>query len=164
MNPVLENNQPRYSYHGYGITDFYRVDPRFGTNEEYGALGQASQANGLKMVKDMIFNHCGEGHWWMNDLPSSDWINYLPEKRQTNHKRTTLQDPYAAKSDYELMRDGWFVSAMPDLNQRNPLVAEYLIQNSIWWIEYLGLAGIRMDTLPYADKYMMAEWTRRPVG
>ncbi|MBC9889402.1 MAG: alpha-amylase [Opitutae bacterium] len=161
MNPVLENNQPRYSYHGYGITDFYRVDPRFGSNEEYGALCQASQANGLKMVKDMIFNHCGEGHWWMNDLPSSDWINYLPEKRQTNHKRTTLQDPYAAKSDYELMRDGWFVSAMPDLNQRNPLVAEYLIQNSIWWIEYLGLAGIRMDTLPYADKYMMADWTRR---
>ncbi len=161
MNPVLENNQLRYSYHGYGITDFYDVDPRFGTNEEYRALCQAAQAKGLKMVKDMIFNHCGVGHWWMNDLPSSDWINYHPDYQITNHKRTTLQDPYAAKSDYELMRDGWFVSSMPDFNQRNPLVAEYLIQNSIWWIEYLGLAGIRMDTLPYVDKYMLADWSRR---
>lgn len=158
LNPALKNNQKHMSYHGYGITDFYKTDPRMGTNEDYLALADAASQKGIKLIMDMVFNHCGLGHWWMNDLPSQDWINQHPTFTKTNHKRTTLQDPYASESDYENMRDGWFVEAMPDLNQRNPLMATYLIQNSIWWIEYLGLAGIRMDTYPYPDKFMMADW------
>jgi glycosidase len=115
----------------------------------------------MKLIMDMVFNHCGSEHWWMNDLPSADWINYFPDYKITNHRRTVNQDPYAAEEDAVLMRDGWFVPTMPDLNQRNPFMAEYLIQNSIRWIEYLGLGGIRMDTYPYPDKYMMAEWCER---
>lgn len=161
LNPVLENNQERSSYHGYSTTDFYRVDPRFGTNKEYRDLCHLAKEKGLKMVMDMIFNHCGSEHWWMKDMPATDWINYYPEYVSTNHRRTVNQDPYASNADYILMRDGWFVRSMPDMNVRNPFFATYLIQNSIWWIEYAGLAGIRMDTYPYPDKFMMAEWNRR---
>jgi len=109
----------------------------------------------------MIFNHCGSEHWWMEDPPFEDWINHYPRFVSTNHRRTVNMDPYASEIDRKGMVDGWFVSAMPDLNQRNLYMAEYLIQNSIWWIEYVGLAGIRMDTYPYPDKEMMAEWNRR---
>lgn len=161
LNPLLENDMPEASYHGYAITDFYKTDPRFGTNEDYKRLTDLAAEKGIKMVMDMVFNHCGSYHWWMEDLPSPDWINYYPEFKITNHRRTVNQDPYAAESDLKLMRDGWFVASMPDLNQQNPFLAEYLIQNSIWWIEYLGLGGIRMDTYPYPDKYMLAEWCER---
>ncbi len=161
LNPVLENDQERSSYHGYSTTNFYRVDQRFGTNEEYRELCYQAKTKGLKMVMDMIFNHCGSEHWWMKDMPTADWINYYPEYVSTNHRRTVNQDPYASYADYALMRDGWFVRSMPDMNVRNPFFANYLIQNSIWWIEYTGLAGIRMDTYPYPDKFMMAEWNRR---
>ncbi len=160
LNPVLENDQPRSSYHGYAITDFYKVDPRFGTNEMYRELADQAREKGIKLIMDMVFNHCGSKHWWMENLPSSDWINYSDGYRVTNHRRTVNQDPYAAQTDIELMRDGWFVPSMPDLNQRNPFMATYLVQNSIWWIEYLGLAGIRMDTYPYPDKNMMDDWCR----
>jgi glycosidase len=160
-NPVLENNQPRYSYHGYSITDFYKVDARFGSNGDYKKLGDAASKNGIKLIMDMIFNHCGSDHWWMNDLPASDWINSANNYVRTNHRRTTVQDPYACESDHKKFVDGWFVPTMPDLNQRNPLVATYLIQNSIWWIEYAGLAGIRMDTYSYPDMDFMADWTQR---
>lgn len=160
LNPVLENDQPRSSYHGYAITDFYKVDPRFGTNELYRVLADHAREKGIKLIMDMVFNHCGSKHWWMDNLPSSDWINYSDKYRITNHRRTVNQDPYAAQTDIELMRDGWFVPSMPDLNQRNPFMAKYLVQNSIWWIEYLGLAGIRMDTYPYPDKHMMDDWCR----
>lgn len=161
LNPVLENDQPQWSYHGYAITDFYGVDPRLGTLNDYLELAEKSREKGIKLIMDMIFNHCGSEHWWMKDLPSEDWINFSSDYKITNHRRTTNQDPYAARTDLELMRDGWFVPTMPDLNQRNPFMAEYLIQNSIWWIETLGLAGIRMDTYPYPDKYMMADWCQR---
>ena len=161
LNPVLENDQPEWSYHGYAATDFYRVDRRFGSNEDYRELGRIAKEKGIKLVMDMIFNHCGSEHWWMKDMPTSDWINFYPDFVGTNHRRTINQDPHASDIDARMMTDGWFVPAMPDLNQRNPFLATYLIQNSIWWIEYVGLAGIRMDTYPYPDKYMMAEWNRR---
>ncbi len=161
LNPVLENNQKEGSYHGYAITDFYNVDPRFGTNDDYKRLCDLANKDGIKIIMDMVFNHCGSEHWWLKDIPSADWINYFPDHKITNHRRTVNHDPYAAESDLELMRDGWFVPSMPDLNQRNPFMATYLIQNSIWWIEYLGLAGVRMDTYPYPDKYLMSDWCRR---
>jgi glycosidase len=159
--PVLENNQKRASYHGYAITDFYKVDPRMGSNEEYVALSRKLNNNGIKLIMDMVFNHCGSQHWWMKDMPFPDWINNYPDIKITTHRRTVNMDPYASDYDKKGMNDGWFVKEMPDLNQKNPFLANYLIQNSIWWIEYAGLSGIRMDTYPYPDKFVMAEWTRR---
>jgi len=159
VNPVLENDMPEYSYHGYSTTDFYKVDPRFGTNEEYQELANAAQKLGIKIIMDMIVNHCGSEHWWMNDLPAADWLNYPDGFVGTIHRKSVIQDPYVSKADYKLMVDGWFVPTMPDLNQRNPLLAKYLIQNTIWWIEYAGLSGIRMDTYPYPDKDFMRDWT-----
>lgn len=159
VNPVLENDMPEASYHGYATTDFYKVDRRFGTNEDYRQLSQKAGEKGIKLVMDMIFNHCGTGHWWMKDMPMKDWLNGYPNPVYTSHRKTVLQDPYVSQTDFSEMVDGWFVSAMPDLNQRNPYVEKYLIQNSIWWIEYVGLGGIRMDTYPYPDQQMMARWT-----
>ncbi len=159
LNPLLENNQPEYSYHGYGITDFYKVDARFGSNEAYVQLIQLAKGKGIKMIMDMIVNHCGSEHWWMKDLPTDDWINFDNKFVVTNHKKSTIQDPYVAQVDYRKFVDGWFVEDKPDLNQRNPLMARYLIQNTIWWIEYADLAGIRMDTYPYPDKDFMTQWT-----
>lgn len=161
LNPVLENNQPAQSYHGYATTDFYRVDPRFGTNSEYRALCEESADKGLKVIMDMIANHCGHHHWWMQDLPFSDWINYQEHPEITNHRRTVNQDPHAAPGDRERFASGWFVTQMPDLNQRNPFMANYIIQNSIWWVEYAHLSGIRQDTYSYPDKNFMADWTCR---
>lgn len=161
LNPVLENDQPEGSYHGYAVTDFYRVDRRFGTNEDYRKLGDIASSRGIKLIMDMIFNHCGSEHWWMYDIPSKDWINFFPDYVITNHRRTVNQDPHASNYDSRIYTDGWFVPTMPDLNLRNPFMANYLIQNSIWWIEYVGLSGIRMDTYPYPYKEAMAEWNKR---
>jgi len=161
VNPVLENNMPGVSYHGYSTTDFYKVDSRLGSNDDYRQLSSEAKKKGIKMVMDMIFNHCGLSHWWMKDMPMKDWINEYPNFRITNHKKSTVQDPYGAAVDAKEFTDGWFVPSMPDLNQRNPYLANYLIQNSIWWIEYVGLDGIRMDTYPYPDRLMMANWTQR---
>lgn len=161
LNPVLENNMPAYSYHGYAITDFYKVDPRFGTNDDYVQLIKQAHDKGLKVVKDMVFNHFGTYHWWMNDLPSADWINQWPEYTRSNYRGGTLTDPYAAQSDKKLMLRGWFDRTMADFNQDNPFVANYLIQNSLWWIEYAGLDGIRMDTYPYSGKPFMRQWMQR---
>jgi len=161
LNPVLENNMTRVSYHGYSTTDFYKVDPRYGSNLEYQEFAKSVHQKGMKLMMDMIFNHIGSEHWWMKDMPSKDWLNFYPEYKITTHRHTVIQDPYASEIDKKMMTDGWFVGSMPDLNQRNPFMATYLIQNSIWWTEYLGLDGIRMDTYPYPDKNMMAEWTRQ---
>ena len=162
LNPVLENNMPDYSYHGYASTDFYQVDARYGSNEEYRELVQKARSMGIGTIMDMIVNHSGEMHWWMDDLPSSDWINQVEDPQFTIHQRYVNQDPNASEFDTRAHADGWFVvRGMPDLNQRNPFMADYLTQNALWWVEYLGLAGIRMDTWPYPDKNYMAEWTRR---
>ena len=179
FTPVLENNSPdgngSSTYHGYATTDYYRVDPRFGTNEEYRRLCDEAHSAGLKVVMDMIFNHCGFEHPWVADMPSKDWLNTpewldartdktKPEVNdkylQTSYKLTPIVDPYASDVDFKETVDGWFVPTMPDLNQRNPHVIKYLIQNSEWWIETVGIDGIRMDTYPYADADAMAEWMR----
>ena len=165
LNPVLENkmNSPdQYkSYHGYAITDFYRVDKRLGTNEEYAQLIENLHQRGMKTVMDMIFNHCGDQHWWMSDLPCKDWINHQDGFVQTTHDLFTVMDVHAPQSEIDAMTDGWFVPAMPDLNQRNPLLADYLIQNSIWWVEYARIDGIRHDTHPYVDFNFLAAWSQR---
>lgn len=176
FTPVLENDSPdrdgNSTYHGYATTNYYRVDPRFGTNDEYRQLADDCHARGIKLVMDMIFNHCGFEHPWVKDMPSKDWFNepewlstpdclnnvqnspYL----QTSYKLTPVLDPYASKADKRETVDGWFVPTMPDLNQKNPHVMRYLIQNSKWWIETVGIDGIRMDTYPYADARAMAAW------
>jgi glycosidase len=159
INPVLENNQKEQSYHGYSTTDFYKVDPRFGSNEEYRGLSKKAGEKGIKLIMDMIMNHCGSGHWWMDDLPSGDWLNSPNEYVKTSHRRTTLRDAYSSQYDKRNFTDGWFVPTMPDLNQRNSQLAKYLIQNTIWWIEFADLSGIRMDTYPYSDKDFMTDWT-----
>jgi glycosidase len=161
LNPLLENRMPEYSYHGYSTTDFYRVDPLYGRNELYLELVSTARKQGIGVIMDMIVNHIGSGHWWMDDLPTGDWLNFQQEPVITSHEHITDQDPYASEYDKRMFSDGWFVFTMPDLNQRNPLLADYLTQNALWWIEYLGLAGIRMDTYPYPDKHYMTEWTRR---
>lgn len=158
--PMLENNQPAYSYHGYAITDLYRTDPRMGSNEDFRALSREARAKGVGIVMDVVLNHIGSKHWWMRDLPARDWINHGGTFAPTNHRRTTVQDPHAAPADRAGFTDGWFVSAMPDLNQRNPHLARYLIQNTLWWIEYAGLSGIREDTFGYADTQFLSEWAK----
>ncbi|NNC83439.1 MAG: alpha-amylase, partial [Flavobacteriales bacterium] len=160
INPILENDMPRWSYHGYSTTDFYRIDPRYGSLEEYKELVTESEKRGIKIIQDMIENHCGSEHWWMDDLPFKDWINGNGEYRQTSHQHEVVQDPYASDYDTDAFNKGWFVRTMPDLNQQNPYMATYLIQNSIWWIEEVGLSGIRQDTYPYADKTFMAQWAK----
>jgi glycosidase len=165
LTPVLENDRPadngKYStYHGYATTDYYRVDPRFGTNADYRNLVAEAHQKGLKVVMDMIFNHCGDYHPWNKDMPSADWFNHPHYGLQTSYKLTPVLDPYASKIDMAETVDGWFVSSMPDLNQRNPHVMTYLIQNSKWWIEMVGIDGIRMDTYPYADREAMARWMK----
>ena len=192
LTPVLENDSPDtpngYStYHGYATTDYYRVDPRFGTNADYRRLCDEAHQKGLKVVMDMIFNHSGFEHPWTSDLPSKDWLNtpeWLSEQQsgrdpmtgftansdgsepkksaylQTSYKLTPVMDPYASEVDLKETVEGWFVPSMPDLNQRNPHLMRYLIQNSKWWIETVGIDGIRMDTYPYAYADAMAQWMK----
>jgi glycosidase len=160
FNPVLENDMPESSYHGYATTDYYKVDRRFGSNQEFVDLVDKAHAKGMKVVMDMIFNHCGSEHFFFTDRPSRDWFNFPDKYVQTSYKTMSQFDPYVSDFDKKLSIDGWFVETMPDLNQRNPHVAKYLIQNSIWWIEYAGIDGIRQDTHPYADYDMMARWCK----
>lgn len=156
--PVLENDMPGGSYHGYATTDYYRIDPRFGTNDEWNLLVEEANKRGLKVVMDMIFNHSGLAHPWMRNRPMKDWFNHPEGDVLTNFRLSTVHDPYASDYDKDATVNGWFVSAMPDLNQRNPHLMKYLTQNSIWWIENSGINGIRMDTYPYADMKGMASW------
>jgi glycosidase len=161
INPLLENNMPQQSYHGYAITDYYKVDPRFGTNEDYRNLVRMAHAKGLKIIMDMVENHAGTGYYWNDDLPSKDWYNEWPEFTRSNYRGGTQSDPYTSKADHDKMVKGWFDVTMADLNQHNPYLMTYLIQNSIWWIEYVGLDGIRMDTYPYPYEDAMAQWAKR---
>lgn len=159
--PVVENNQQTYSYHGYAATDYYKVDARLGSNEEYRQLVAEAKKQGVGVIQDIVLNHIGDGHWWMKDLPGKDWLSYNSEFVPTYHARTTVSDPYASAIDKENYTQGWFEVHMPDMNQNNPLVANYQIQNTIWWIEYAGLAGIRADTYGYSDPAFLTEWSRR---
>lgn len=160
LNPTQENDMPDGSYHGYAITDYYKVDRRFGANDEFKTLVDKAHAKGLKFVMDMIFNHSGSEHFLFKDMPAKDWYNFSDKYVQTSYKTTTQYDLYASKYDKVMATDGWFVEPMPDFNQRNRHVARYLIQTSIWWIEFAGLNGIRQDTHPYADYDFMSQWCK----
>jgi len=159
--PLLENNMPAYSYHGYAITDLYKIDPRFGTNESYAEMIRVAHSKGIKVIMDMVFNHYGTGHWWTKDLPQKDWVNVWPEFTRSNYRAPIVPDPHASEYDRNKMERGWFDTSMADFNQKNPFVANYIIQNSIWWVESAGLDGIRQDTYPYADKEFSTEWMKR---
>ncbi|NOU50941.1 glycoside hydrolase family 13 protein [Pseudoalteromonas sp. JBTF-M23] len=161
LTPVRENNMADYSYHGYALTDFYKVDPRMGSNEEYPQLTREAAKRGIGIIMDMVLNHSGLNHWWVADKPTRDWLNFEGQFSGTSHARQTIQDPHASEFDKKQFNDGWFVPTMPDLNQRQPLLATYLIQNAIWWIEYANLSGIRVDTYSYSDKAFLANWTQR---
>ena len=161
INPLLENNMPDYSYHGYAITDYYKVDPRFGSNEDYKNLVKKAHDKGLKIIMDMVANHAGTGYYWNDDLPMQNWYNQWPEFTRSNYRGTAQIDPHVSGKDYDKMLKGWFDVTMADLNQHNEFMAQFIIQNTIWWIEYLGLDGIRQDTYQYAYKDFMAEWMKR---
>lgn len=156
--PVLENDMGEMSYHGYAATDYYKIDPRLGTNEDYARLASEMHKRGMKLIMDMVFNHCGSRHPWVIDPPMKDWFNNYDCKVYTNHNKGAYYDPYVADVEKYEMTDGWFVDTMADMNQRNNILADYLIQNSIWWIEYAQLDGIRQDTYPYPDVEMMKRW------
>lgn len=161
LNPLQENNQQEYSYHGYSISDLYNIDARFGGNDAVLAFTKKAREYGIGLVMDTIPNHIGLNHWWMRDLPSKDWVNNQGVFVQTSHRHEMIQDPYAPASDKKAFNDGWFVPTMPDLNQRNPDLATYFIQNNIWWVEYADLAGLRVDTLPYAEKEFTQRFNQR---
>ena len=158
--PLCEDNDERGSYHTYGQSDVYKIDSRFGTNEDYVRLSAELHQRGMKNIMDYVTNHWGYKHWMMNDLPTYDWIHQFPGFKQTNYRMTSQFDPNASKTDAAMCMDGWFVKSMPDLNQSNPLVLNYLIQNAIWWIEYADLDGFRVDTYSYCDKKGIATWTK----
>ncbi len=158
--PLCEDNDERGSYHTYGQSDVYKIDSRFGTNEDYVRLSAELHQRGMKNIMDYVTNHWGYKHWMMNDLPTYDWIHQFPGFAPTNYRMTSQFDPNASKTDAAMCMDGWFVKSMPDLNQSNPLVLNYLIQNAIWWIEYADLDGFRVDTYSYCDKKAIATWTK----
>lgn len=159
--PLLENNMPACSYHGYAITDYYAIDPRLGTNEEYRHLVDEAHTRGIKVLQDMVFNHCGNHNFLFRERPANDWFSFNGRYVQTSHNISAMSDPHAARVERTSAQDGWFVETMPDFNLRNPHVADYLVQSSIWWIEYAGIDGIRQDTYPYADPQTMAQWCAR---
>ncbi|WP_421131467.1 glycoside hydrolase family 13 protein [Alteromonas sp. A079] len=159
--PLLENAMEDYSYHGYSITDFYNIDPRFGTNALFKEMSSEAREQGIGIIMDMVLNHIGSSHIWLSDAPSSDWINNNGRFVGTTHKRESLHDPHGVDADKKAFSNGWFVPTMPDLNQRNPHLANYLIQQAIWWVEYADLSGIRVDTYSYSDKAFLSAWTQR---
>jgi glycosidase len=166
FTPIIENDMDAEygAYHGYAATNLYRVDRRYGSNEEYKKLVEEVHKKGMKVIMDMIHNHIGDKHWWMKDLPTNDWVFNYQEVGQTNYRGVAASDPYASDYDSTKLTSGWFVPEMPDLNQNNELLADYLIQNTIWWIEYSGIDGIRMDTYVYPDKDYMARWSEEVLS
>jgi len=162
--PLLEDNQLTYTYHTYATTNFYKIDGRYGTNEDYARLADECHKRGIKLIMDLVPNHCGSEHWWMKDLPMADWVHQFPEFTRTNYAISTWNDPHASLYDSRLTQDGWFDVTMADLNQDNPLVLTYFKQFAIFWIEYAGLDGLRVDTYPYNNKWKIAEWTKAIRG
>ena len=164
LNPVMENDQPAESYHGYAVTNHYEIDARLGTNEQYRQLVQLAHARGIKVIMDVIFNHVGDHHWFIQDIPSRDWIHQEEDATHTppiSYRAPVHLDPYRAVDDKRRVTHGWFDKHMPDLNQQQPQLANYLIQNSIWWTEYTGQDAFRIDTYAYCDQEFMAQWNQR---
>lgn len=160
LNPEIENDQPKESYHGYAATDFYKIDERFGTNDLYKELVDKAHEKGIKVIKDIVHNHIGDQHWMMKDLPTESWIHQFDTFTKTTYRAPTLFDPYASEMDKMLMSDGWFDTHMPDLNQKEEHLATYLIQNNLWWIEFAGLDAFRVDTYAYPDKDFTSKWCK----
>lgn len=156
--PVQEDNMETYSYHTYAITDLYKIDPRYGTNDDYRRLSDELHKRKMKLIMDVVPNHCGLNHWWMKDLPSADWVHQFPQFTRSNYRISAVMDPYASELDKKINAEGWFDTSMPDLNQDNPLMLTYLAQNIIWWIEFADLDGLRVDTYPYNDVNQAAKW------
>lgn len=158
--PLLEDNMETYSYHHYATTDYFKIDPRFGNNEDYVRLSQACKQHKLKLVMDLVPNHCGLNHWWMNDLPADTWIHKFDQFTRSNYRMSTVNDPYASEQDKMLNTKGWFDTSMPDMNLTHPLVLKYFKQFAIFWVEYADLDGLRVDTYPYNDVHAASEWTQ----
>ena len=158
MTPEIENDMQKASYHGYAVTDHYKIDPRYGTNELFKKYVETAHAKGMKVIKDIVHNHIGTGHWFFKDLPMKSWVHQWPTYTQTSYRDQAVMDTHASQADRKKMLDGWFVPSMPDLDQQNPYVQNYLTQNHIWWIEYAGIDGLRLDTYPYNDPAYMADW------
>lgn len=161
FTPLLFDNESKSSYHGYACTDYYRIDPRFGSNELYREMVQRAAERGIKIIKDMVPNHCGLAHWWMNDLPFNDWIHQFPRFTRSNYAMTAHSDIHASNYDKDMLIKGWFDNSMPDMNLTNPFVLKYFTQNAIWWIEWATLSGVRVDTFPYSDKWAASTWVKR---
>ena len=159
--PLTENNQQVYSYHGYAATDTYKIDARFGSNADYKNMVASARQKGVGVIQDVVLNHIGSEHWWMKDMPMPDWISFDGKFVPTVHARSAISDLYSSEEDKNNFTAGWFTETMPDMNQKNPFVATYHIQNSIWWVEYAGLSGIRVDTYGYSDTAFLSEWSRR---
>ncbi|MFC3335271.1 glycoside hydrolase family 13 protein [Flavobacterium palustre] len=158
--PLCENNEAEFSYHGYAQSDVYKIDPRFGTNEDYVRLAEEIHKRDMKLVMDYVTNHWGLSHWMLQDSPTKNWIHQFENYTETNHKRSTISDINASKIDRNICLNGWFVPSMPDLNITNPLVFNYICQNAIWWIEYANLDGFRVDTYNYSEPEYIAKWTK----
>lgn len=161
INPLIENDQPKESYHGYAATDLYRIDPRFGDEASYRRLIEACHARGIKVIKDIVYNHWGDQHPLYREMPDSSWFNFWPTFQRTSYRAPTLLDPHANEADRLIMTDGWFDHHMPDLNQKNPHLANYLIQHSLWWVGHYGVDAFRIDTYAYPDQLFMAELGQR---
>ncbi len=161
LNPVLENDQPYASYHGYAITDFYQIDKRFGSNEDYKEFVEQCHEKGIKVIMDIIFNHCGHKHWFIEDIPSEDWINQWPEYTPSNFRSAVVPDPYASERDKKYLSNGWFDYSMPDLNLKNQRLARYMTQNKIWWTEFSGHDAYRIDTWYFPDQNYLSDWAAR---
>jgi glycosidase len=160
LTPEIENDEPQASYHGYAVTDHYKIDPRYGTNELYKSFVDKCHRMGMKVIKDVVHNHCGSEHWFIKDMPMKDWVHQWPEYTNSNFRDQAVEDPHASAFDKKKMLDGWFDHHMPDLNENNPYVQRYLTQNHIWWLEYAGIDGLRLDTYPYNDPQYMSDWAQ----
>jgi len=160
LTPEIENDEPHASYHGYAVTDHYKVDPRYGTNELYKQFVEKCHSMGLKVIKDLVHNHVGTEHYFIRDMPMKSWVHQWPKYTNSNFRDMAVEDPHASELDKKVMLDGWFDHRMADLNQNNPYVQNYLTQNHIWWVEYAGVDGFRLDTYPYNDAQYMAKWAQ----
>ncbi len=156
--PLLEDDEPTSSYHGYACTDYYRIDSRFGSNDKYREFVRQAHDRGLKVIMDVVTNHCGDEHWWMEDLPFADWVHQWPEYTHSNCAFSAQNDPYCSQLDRENMVGGWFDTSMVDMNLDNPYLLRYFQQWAVWWTEWAGLDGFRVDTYPYNEKVPMSQW------
>jgi len=161
LTPEVENDEPSASYHGYAVTDHYKVDPRYGTNELYKQFVDKCHAMGLKVVKDLVHNHVGTEHWFIKDMPMKSWVHQWPKYTQSNFRDAAMMDPHVSAIDRKVMEQGWFDHRMADMNENNPYVQNYITQNHIWWVEYAGVDGFRLDTYPYNDPAYIADWAKK---